>query len=558
MRLTQVLLILSTLSLVLANTQEAPTPIIKFHYIATVAVILLTILLGLLTTGAFLPPRLKRNATFDVLFHRRLLPTTNNKFLRFIGYNQVAEMTLGEVYIVFTYLALCFTWFTYGYLQAIRLVKTNPTGRAFAWMALFNISFVILPATRYSLWFKIFGTSFERAIKYHKMIGAWNLIGVIVHGIIFIRSATINGKFINIITWKTDYNNAISILPGFIAGILFIVAALVSVEFVRRRFWKFFVVAHVALNVSAVALVVIHAIWWQAIPFLAISATLYIIDLALRATIGATIPSKIVSAHYDPTVKVTKLTVHKSSFKYEPGQYVFLYIGRVGMINAQPFSIAEHQSDINYGQDDVTFYIKNMGKGSWTDRLSVLAQDIEKGTVAPHQVFVRMEGPYGHVSHPYQEYDTILLVAGGIGITPIYSLYNSLLQSNRVHGQKAKHIHLIWINKESDIWSMFPDAFKYDQLDGCSNSVVDLYITGKDATPIKTNNATVHYGRPDFNQILKEVIVRRQMDRVNDGTPYVSVLGCGPETMLNQLESACWKESGSLAKFHFHREVFEL
>ncbi|KAL0485246.1 ferric reduction oxidase [Acrasis kona] len=531
-------------------------PLIQFHYIATAAVILFTIVLGLLTTGALLPNRLKRNFVFDLLFHRRILPTSNNKLLRFIGYNQVAEMTVGEIYIVLTYLALCFTWFTYGYLRAERFGKSNPTGRGFAWMALFNISFVVLPATRYSIWFRIFGSSFERAIKYHKMIGAWNLITVLTHGIIFLRGGIIKGTLRFFIIWKTDYNNSISILPGIIAVILFVAGSLVSIEFIRRRFWKFFLVSHIILNTTAIIMVVFHAIWWQVIPFLAITATLYLIDIILRMTIGVVIPTTIVSAQYNEEAQVTKLVVNKLAFSYDPGQYVFLYIAKVGMISAQPFTVAEHQPDSRNSQDNATFYIKNMGGRSWTNHLATLARNIEKGFVQPHEVFVRMEGPYGKVSLPYEEYDTVVLVAGGIGITPIYSLYNSLLLQNRANGEKQKHVHLIWINKDSNIWSLFPNAFKYENVDGHSDSSVHLYITGKEeATP--ANNATVHHGRPDFNQVLKDVVVDRQM-RLNDGTPYISVLSCGPESMLNELEAACWKQSNNLAKFHFHKEIFEL
>ena len=74
---------------------------------------------------------------------------------------------------------------------------------------------------------------------------------------------------------------------------------------------------------------------------------------------------------------------------------------------------------VNTGQNELHFHIKNMGPGTWTDKLYNL------GMTHPN---ITIEGPYGKItmSVDLQTSDNVILCAGGIGITPILSIFLEL------------------------------------------------------------------------------------------------------------------------------------
>lgn len=82
-------------------------------------------------------------------------------------------------------------WFFYGFGNAFtergaRLANISPWARGFGKLNVLNMSFVMLPAARYSIWFLIFGIPFDRTLKFHKWIGYFNFLIVTIHGLLMI------------------------------------------------------------------------------------------------------------------------------------------------------------------------------------------------------------------------------------------------------------------------------------------------------------------------------------------------------------------------------------
>jgi ferredoxin-NADP reductase len=67
---------------------------------------------------------------------------------------------------------------------------------------------------------------------------------------------------------------------------------------------------------------------------------------------------------------------------------------------------------------------------------------------------IYLDGPYGapavDVNSP--AYKMFLLVSGGIGITPMQSIANDLMQQHR-QGRPMKKIHFVWAVKDLDLVS---------------------------------------------------------------------------------------------------------
>ncbi len=62
---------------------------------------------------------------------------------------------------------------------------------------------------------------------------------------------------------------------------------------------------------------------------------------------------------------------------------------------------------------------------------------------------LKVEGPYRRVSIPIYKYSSLIIVSGGIGVTPMQSIFDELMQyiqeSNCID---IKRIHFVWCTKQ--------------------------------------------------------------------------------------------------------------
>ena len=121
---------------------------------------------------------------------------------------------------------------------------------------------------------------------------------------------------------------------------------------------------------------------------------------------------------------VTEIVLDGIGARTEMGQYAFLNIPAISTLEWHPFSISSAPSD-----DYTTFHVKNMGKGTFTGKLFELAQTMGQSDVLTLQqsqeLAVSVDGGYGRPFDPSQ-YDEVILCGGGIGITPLHSIFREL------------------------------------------------------------------------------------------------------------------------------------
>jgi len=98
-------------------------------------------------------------------------------------------------------------------------------------------------------------------------------------------------------------------------------------------------------------------------------------------------------------------------FKHRPGQFVFLNIAAVSSIEWHPFSIA------SCDEKQLSVYVRC--RGDWTSKL----HDVAAAAPAAATLPVRIEGPYGdfgaHVNLQGDACRTVVMVGGGVGVTPM-------------------------------------------------------------------------------------------------------------------------------------------
>lgn len=124
--------------------------------------------------------------------------------------------------------------------------------------------------------------------------------------------------------------------------------------------------------------------------------------------------------------------------EYAPGQYVFVRFVKSALPKeAHPFSISGAPED---GEETVQIMVKN--SGDYTAKIS----ELKPGDIAT------LEGPYGNFlkEETANSNTPLVLLAGGIGITPILSILRSLNKTN-----SARKTVLVWgLAKEEDVLAL--------------------------------------------------------------------------------------------------------
>ncbi|MGF1685151.1 ferric reductase family protein [Photobacterium japonica] len=122
-----------------------------------------------------------------------------------------------------------------------------------------------------------------------------------------------------------------------------------------------------------------------------------------------------------------------------------------------------------------------------------------------------------------------ILVAGGIGITPIFSL----LQAWLLRGAKNKQITILWVLRDAPILAWLQPLLPPLMNTFESSVKIELYLTSGQPFPdwltaLSGENLRLHTGRPDFTSIYKN----------QRFTAKPTIFTCGPKSMMNEAKKA--------------------
>jgi len=127
----------------------------------------------------------------------------------------------------------------------------------------------------------------------------------------------------------------------------------------------------------------------------------------------------------------------------------------------------------------ISFHIKDMAKLSWTRRLGALATDgsFETGLV------VNIDGPYGYPPE-YLNYEVLILVAGGVGVTPVHSILLDLFKRFTIqdpNSMKLKKVYFYWSVRKNEALDMIRDTLiKIVESNLQESIILKLYVTQPD------------------------------------------------------------------------------
>ena len=128
--------------------------------------------------------------------------------------------------------------------------------------------------------------------------------------------------------------------------------------------------------------------------------------------------------------QVFELQIRKPSFRFTPGQYVFLNVPDVSRLQWHPFTITSAPED-----DFVAIHIRIVG--NWTGQAAEafgIRRDPEGRPqncidVPRRMPKIYIDGPYGAPCQDYSKYEVIVCIGAGIGQTPFSSVLRSIWYS---------------------------------------------------------------------------------------------------------------------------------
>jgi predicted ferric reductase len=207
----------------------------------------------------------------------------------------------------------------------------------------------------------------------------------------------------------------------------------------------------------------------------------------------------------DTVVEIKMLKT--KGFDYNPGQYIKICFPDISLFEWHPISISSSPF-----QHDVTLHIRT--RGSWTKRLYALSKK-------KNRVPVLIEGPYGslNVDLTSKRYSMVMLISGGIGVTPMQSIAHQLVYEHEWGERHLKKLEFIWTSRDPQVVENMEvsssirniqrqegkrNLFEITSSDGSSDSSSASKVNGSASEFLKNNNLVslpADFGTESYDQI---------------------------------------------------------
>lgn len=394
---------------------------------------------------------------------------------------------IGEIFLVTVILGLEAYWFWYwsdGWKYRSKTVyndggeEIQKYARVMGEMAILTMSFLTVPVTKNNIWESVFGVPFDRAVRYHRTLGALAWVQITLHMVLFqilwIKNDTLANN-----AWMRTTNLIFGSIDGFtqihstnftipIMEFTWLLSSLALLAAALRTSlpYEIFQYTHYIMILLYI-MSFVHA--FQSWYFTGGGLLLYVCDKCLRWILS----SKYIEASsltYYSDANFTRISVPKSKFgrEFVAGQYCWICVPSVSSTEWHPFSISSAPSS-----GVIEFSVLNLGYWSWTHKLGVLAKaKTSKGEVFmprsprlsqipdPELEYIPepllIDGPYGRCM-PYSGSKMAIFVAGGIGVTPIISMLSEIVSLKKAESQELQSVHFIWVARSPYLFASFGD-----------------------------------------------------------------------------------------------------
>ncbi|KAF9941820.1 hypothetical protein BGZ75_006629 [Mortierella antarctica] len=305
---------------------------------------------------------------------------------------------------------------------------------------------------------------------------------------------------------------------------------------------------------------------YESWKYLLIGYCLYIVERSIRSY-RARLDTRLVKAIQHPA-GVIELQIQKPSFKYKPGQYMFINIPDLSKYQWHPFTITSSPFE-----DYVSVHIRQAG--DWTRALGTrmgvekeerggnggggrggragggsgrgvqAASGPKKSTTGPEKNIelvddrgeeirvragfsmpeVKIDGPFGAPTEDVFDHEIVVLVGSGIGVTPFASILRDIwYRANNNMPLKTKRIEFYWVCRDlaslkwfQSLLATIEGSMMHVKLkihiyctavmkpDQHHNIALHLHDDYSGADTITGLQALTNFGRPNFGAIFTEL-----------------------------------------------------
>ncbi|KAH9287552.1 hypothetical protein KI387_031669, partial [Taxus chinensis] len=325
-------------------------------------------------------------------------------------------------------------------------VMLESSGLHLGSVGLFCLGFLFLPVARGSILLRLIDIPFEHATKYHVWLGHATMALFTAHGLCYLIGWSLEGRLLHeVVQWNSI---GIANLPGEISLCAGLAMWATSLRFMRKHYFEVFFYTH-QLYIVFVVFLALHV--GDFIFCIAAAGILFfVLDRFLRfcqsrKDVG------VLSAMCLPCGTVQLVIEKPSGLPYNALSFVFLQIRNLSLLQWHPFSVSSSPYD---GRHHLSILIKPLGK--WTNELRNMVSRTKEqpqndlSAAFPFKLNASVEGPYGHQIDYHLSYNNLILVAGGIGISPFVAILRDLLHRTE-QGQFGlpRNVLLIWAVKKS-------------------------------------------------------------------------------------------------------------
>ncbi|OWM90528.1 hypothetical protein CDL15_Pgr014831 [Punica granatum] len=303
------------------------------------------------------------------------------------------------------------------------------------------LALLLFPVLRVMPLFRVIGIQFESSIRYHIWLGTALIFFATFHGASTLFVWAISHHIQDEIR-KWQKTGRIY-LAGEVALMTGLIIWVTSLPMIRRKRFEIFYYAH-HLYMVFLLLFLFHG---GDRHFYTVFPGIFLFGLDKILRIIQSRPKTCILSATIFSSRAMELTIPKDPrLKYAPTSIVFVKIPRISKLQWHPFSITSSSAA---DEEMITIIAKCEGK--WTNDLyrmihEELASDAGQTNCPP----VYIEGPYGPPSINFLRYDSILLIAGGIGVTPFLSIIQEIGSSQSSGNFRfPERVQLIYVMKKS-------------------------------------------------------------------------------------------------------------
>ncbi|KAK0459861.1 ferric reductase NAD binding domain-containing protein [Desarmillaria tabescens] len=478
-------------------------------------------------------------ALFRLLAYPRI-PTSVNRFISpwYTAGNQGQTLLLAAGFLFTT--LYCFAD-TYYYRPPF--YGASPLGLRSEWPAMAMLPFLIVFGHKINFIGTLIGSSHEKMQVLHQGVAGLHLYMPLVHTIsMTIRS--IRERGINY-----SFHNNCAYWTGFVALAPLIWLCCASLPIFRKAGYECFWILHLAAVGVYFGFLWLHC--WKYLDrgyYMYATFAVFAWGVVLRVgyMIYVNLHIHVARVHVTPS-GMLHLSI-PTKLRWSPGQHVFIRFLSVRPLESHPFSISSIPSG-NDQPNDMTFIIVPM-KG-FTSSL----KDYCKQAGGRRDLFVLLDGPFGHSTPELRAFDKALLIAGGSGIAYILPIFQDLVRCRKGEVDaktRCSKIELVWAVRSRDQFQKMEqyisDTIKGLDDDGVS---VSFFVTGIGAGPEEmesksgSDDVLASDTKKSFSEELpvlwntgrpKLLDIIREKSQTWEGR--VAVTTCGSESMISDVSNA--------------------